>query len=105
MTDKPKALRLADALDDFAAGDCCAQRTKAAAELRQLQQEHDEDQRVIAVWRGRTQRAEAQRDALLGLCQELVKTFDMLKPNWANDEPSLIKEFRAAIARAEGSQT
>lgn len=44
----------------------------SSAELRHLQAEHVEDQGVIAVWRGRTLRAEAQRDALLEAIKELI---------------------------------
>lgn len=77
MTEKkPLALHLADALENLEAtgwgGDCFAltehseqQAQQAAVELRRMYQEHEEDQGVIAVWRGRTQRAEAQRDQLL----------------------------------------
>lgn len=61
MTTQPEALRLADDLAKYLGGNTA---TKAAAELRRLVAEHEEDQRVIAVWRGRTQRAEAQRDAM-----------------------------------------
>ena len=43
------------------------------AELRRLQAEREEDQGVIAVWRGRTLRAEAQREALLEALRELVE--------------------------------
>jgi hypothetical protein len=60
---QPEPLRLADALSGvlYSADDV----VKAAAELRRLhgeverlQADHAEDQSVIAVWRGRTQRAE-----------------------------------------------
>ena len=76
MTEKkPLALHLADALENLEAtgwgGDCFSltehseqQAQQAAVEMRRLYQEHEEDQGVIAVWRGRTQRAEAQRDQL-----------------------------------------
>lgn len=122
MSYTPEALRLADALENGSTYDVGSSvaygwirddpTDAAAAELRRL---HAENERLKAHIVGQTNRLdcelipmaeslEAQRDALLGLCQELVKTFDMLKPNWASDEPSLIKEFRAAIAKVDGSQ-
>jgi hypothetical protein len=59
--------------------------------LRSLLNEHAEDQGVIAVWRGRTLRAEQQRDELLAA----------LKLAW----PQLIghaeRTARAAIDRVE----
>jgi hypothetical protein len=50
-----------------------------AAELRRLDSEHEEDQRVIAVWRGRTQRAEAQSDALLAALEFIVRSTESSK--------------------------
>ena len=61
---KALALHLADALD-YNEFDVVEDSQRTAAELRRLYQENEEDQGVIAVWRGRTQRAEAQRDQLL----------------------------------------
>lgn len=61
---KPLALHLADCLD-YDEFDVVEDSQRTAAELRRLYQENEEDQGVIAVWRGRTQRAEAQRDQLL----------------------------------------
>lgn len=85
MTEKkPLALHLADALD-YDEFDVVEDSQRTADELRRQHEEitqlrhgagvanqtiatlvaaHEEDQGVIAVWRGRTQRAEAQRDQL-----------------------------------------
>ena len=63
VNDVPDALRLADWLEDQY--DPTFNLEGAAVELRRLHAEHEEDQSVIAVWRGRTQRAEEQRDKLL----------------------------------------
>ena len=65
-----EALRLADYMDD-ALNDPNDVADAVSAELRRLHAEHEEDQGVIAVWRGRTLRAEAQRDVLLEALQAL----------------------------------
>lgn len=67
----------------------------SSAELRRLQAEHEEDQGVIAVWRGRTLRAEAQRDALLEALQELCDTLG---------ECGMTERARAAIKAVEGGK-
>ena len=72
------------------------------AEPRRLASEHEEDQRVIAVWRGRTQRAEAQRDALLGLVKR-IRQWDALDiPD--TDGAFWKREIDAAIKAVEGEQ-
>jgi len=92
MSDQPEALRLADALevDKWHISGVTAQ--SAADELRRLHAEHIEDQGVIAVWRGRTLRAEQQRDELLEALMALL-----------NNNEALTGEntARAAIAKAE----
>lgn len=69
---KPLALHLADALD-YDEFDVVEDSQRTAAELRRLYQENEEDQGVIAVWRGRTQRAEAQRDALFEVLKSALR--------------------------------
>ena len=66
---KALALHLADCLD-YDEFDVVEDSQRTAAELRRLYQENEEDQGVIAVWRGRTQRAEAERDALLKIFKD-----------------------------------
>ena len=88
MKEQPTALRLADELEMWTLGE------PAAAELRRLSAEHEEDQRVIAVWRGRTQRAEAQRDALL----EALRPFVTIGSGFDMDD---ILRARAAIKAVE----
>lgn len=85
MTDKPEALKLADALDDFAAGDCCLQRTKAAATLRRLH---------------------AVNADLLEALHAMLSHTAMLDPMQGYDgfDHSAVNQARAAIAKAEGSQ-
>ncbi len=43
------------------------------AERDKLLKEHEEDQGVIRVWRGRTERAEAERDKLRAACQRVLR--------------------------------
>ena len=98
MSEKPEALRLADLLEsDFIRSPTML---NAAAELRRLHQEHEEDQKVIAVWRGRTQRAEAQRDALLEALKRLMGGTTTME-----DAMEAAKQARAAIAKAEEGKT
>lgn len=99
MSEKNEALRLADALDDPRMVVFFDQRSKAAAELRRRSAEHEEDQRVIAVWRGRTQRAEAQRDALLAALKELMEYAGIIEDRC---DAVATNKARAAIAKAEG---
>lgn len=63
FADQPKTLWMADQLEEDQEL-LEVSRSEIAAELRQLHGEHLEDQTVIAVWRGRTLRAEQQRDEL-----------------------------------------
>jgi hypothetical protein len=67
---------------------------QTAAELRRLSAEHEEDQKVIAVWRGRTQRAEAQRDTLLEALRWIATVNAM--------DSEYQKVARAAIKAVEG---
>lgn len=64
-------LDLADELSDANAARW--EQIEAAARIRKLIAEHEEDQSAIAVWRDRTQRAEAQRDALLAMLRESLQ--------------------------------
>lgn len=95
MSEKSEALRLADRLEGRWA--LHPEMQEIAAELRRLVAEHEEDQRVIAVWRGRTQRAEAQRDALLEALKLAVRQneHDMLM---TGEE---LRQCRAAIKAVE----
>lgn len=47
----------------------------AADRIAALLAEHAEDQSVIAVWRGRTERAEAERDAAVTLLREWLHKY------------------------------
>lgn len=94
MEEKSEALRLADAMSLAFPGNLGID--IAAAELRRLVAEHEEDQRVIAVWRGRTQRAEAQRDALRAALKEIVAATD--SDEW---NPVSTAKARAAIKAVE----
>jgi hypothetical protein len=53
-----------------AAKEWCDRAVKAEAKATDLQKEHDEDQGVIAVWRGRTERAEARVRELEGQIED-----------------------------------
>ena len=72
MTDQPEALRLADALEanngrriSAVTAQHSADLLRAQhAEIELLRAERKEDEGVIAVWRGRTQRAEAEIERL-----------------------------------------
>ena len=76
-------------------------REETAAELHRLHAEHEEDQGVIAVWRGRTQRAEAQRDTLLVALKGLLNLFEQHEDHARIK--SLVGDYaRAAIAAVEG---
>lgn len=83
MNEKPKALRLADALE--VRGFLGTTAFEAAAELRRLHFENEENQGVIKVWRRRTQQAEAQRDALLEGFQSFMCWFDKTKKGEATE--------------------
>ena len=98
MNTQPEALRLADRLEGRWA--LHPEMQEAAAELRRLVAEHEEDQRVIAVWRGRTQRAEAQRDALLAAligCRDRFFPVDQPK----RDRDLMWEPVNAAIKAVE----
>lgn len=71
MTEQPEALRVADALevDKWHVAGVTLQTAaellrEQHAEIKRLRAEREEDQGVIAVWRGRTQRAEAEIERL-----------------------------------------
>ena len=105
--DKPEALRLADELDGIPLADMTeALADDAAAELRRLHAEHTEDQTVIAVWRGRTLRAEQQRDELLEALKAIAAMTDEDTGTFrkrGGTYRGLVGEIaRAAIAKAEG---
>ena len=84
MSEKPEALRLADDFDRSAKRELFRylDLDKAAAELRRLHAEIErlrdelkEDTGVIAVWRGRTERAESENERLreaLALAERLA---------------------------------
>ena len=99
---RPKALILADSMHlAYRVG----WQREAAAELRRLSAEHEEDQRVIAVWRGRTQRAEAQRDALLEALRKIAAIENkMVGSDWEEIEEAR-DTARAAIKALEGENT
>lgn len=73
--------------------------------------EHNEDQGVIAVWRGRCERAEAERDALIAerdaamdICRALAKLRDGLDNSNSSAEEMasrLAHKAQALAARAE----
>jgi len=93
---QPGALWLADALAAWE-WSSDGRYGKAAAELRRLhevEQEHIKDQSVIAVWRGRTLRAEQQRD-------ELLAALEMALPQLIGRAE---QTARAAIEKAEGAK-
>jgi hypothetical protein len=110
MNNQPEALRLADLWEKHSHGYARTPESRTAAELRRLHQEHEEDQCVIAVWRGRTQQAEAQRDALLealkladqfitnGMELGFIRMPDAATPDLAHETPGIA---RAAIAAVE----
>jgi len=108
MKEQPEALRLADLVDH--GSDSSHIEREVAAELRRLHAEHLEDQRVIAVWRGRTLRAEQQRDQLLEALKNLEKEFRKVYPiyyyaePWGHETNVPLQAARAAIAKAEGEQ-
>ena len=98
---RPKALILADSTHlAYRVG----WQRETAAELRRLSAEHEEDQRVIAVWRGRTQRAEAQRDALLEALKDAMQWFSRLQ-DWSGTGDPNLEMYRAAIAAVEGEKS
>jgi hypothetical protein len=94
MNNQPEALRLADLWEKHSHGYARTPESRTAAELRRLHQEHEEDQCVIAVWRGRTQQAEAQRDALLEALKEIANTDPV---DAALDPQRAVRIARAAI--------
>jgi predicted nucleic acid-binding protein len=106
MKEQPEALRLADLVDH--GSDSSHIEREVAAELRRLHAEHLEDQRVIAVWRGRTLRAEQQRDQLLEALKELdswlVCACIATPEDMAQSFPHMQQVVSAAIAKAEGEQ-
>jgi hypothetical protein len=108
MTEKAIALQLADAIWPWPGISILADGqaktlSLAAAELRRLhevEQEHIEDQSVIAVWRGRTLRAEQQRDELLAALRTAADHLEGMPD--PEDVAACVAKARAAIAKAEG---
>jgi hypothetical protein len=106
MTEKALALRLAEELE------WQTHWKPHAAELRRLHEEHIEDQSVIAVWRGRTLRAEQQRDELLAALKEITPNMPPpdapchygIVPQSRCCHCQRIARARAAIAKAEGKK-
>jgi hypothetical protein len=93
-------------------GDIPATMVQAATYIDELREslaamtrERDEDQGVIAVWRGRTQRAEDERDALRAEVERLrgalsdEKLLGAIARGWCSPENSS-KEMDAALAFA-----
>jgi hypothetical protein len=68
VSDQPEALRLADELEmNCHAGtqhSAAAELRRQHAEIEALRAELAENEAAIRVWRGRTERAEAERDTL-----------------------------------------
>ena len=93
---KPLALHLADCLD-YNEFDVVEDSQRTAAELRRLYQENEEDQGVIAVWRGRTQRAEAQRDQLLEVLKLALSSHGVML---MSDPPQDAWKFHGVEAKA-----
>ena len=129
MTEKkPLALHLADALD-YDEFDVVEDSQRTADELRRqheeitqlrhgagvanqtiatLVAEHDEDQRAIAVWRGRTQRAEAQRDQLLEALKLALSSHGVMLTSYPPQDAwkfyGVEEKARAAIKSVEKSE-
>jgi hypothetical protein len=97
MNEKPKALRLADQMLHYW-DERGPDATEVAAELRRLHEEHIEDQNVINVWRGRTLRAEQQRDELLKALEDLVEIVeDAISQRSAKDLDSFTLQPARAV--------
>ena len=65
-------------------------------EKDQLLKEHEEDQGVIRVWRGRAERAEAERDNLRAACELAVFACrENLAMRVYKNEPLLLKALTA----------
>ena len=91
-----QAHRTAQAKIYQALGSSNPNRDEWPTEISSLRQEHEEDQGVIAVWRGRTQRAEAQRDQLLEALRWIARVNAM--------DYEYVAVARTAIAAAEGEK-
>jgi hypothetical protein len=68
------------------------------AEVESLRDENDEDQSVIAIWRGRTQRAEAERDEARAEALEQARLNGMGSEREAR-LIAQVQEARAELAR------
>lgn len=66
------------------------------AERDRLQQEMTENEGVIAVWRGRTERAEAERDRLRAACEYVRRWLDEYDTGHEL-HPSLRQKLDAAL--------
>jgi hypothetical protein len=114
MTKQPEALRLADALDEYAAQ--FNAKSEAAAELRRLHEVNQEWERKAATWLASPEAAQrldgyrelAQRiNYLETMNQELLEALDKLArlgngDHYGNSDGNMIA--RAAIAKATGEQ-
>ena len=100
MSEKPEALRLADALD-YGVYDAQMARVmdKAAAELRRLHEAHDWQYRMAGERLRRVEKLEAQRDALLAVLKDIAGTDPV---DAALDPQRAVRIARAAIQAVEG---
>lgn len=67
------------------------------AERDKLLKEHEEDQGVIRVWRGRTERAEAERDKLLSAANRVLQWF--AKPD--SEDAGVLGELASVVVQVE----
>lgn len=74
------------------------------AELRRLHAEIAENESVINVWRGRTQRAEAERDALFQIVEAIEMALKMGIPAFEvlRASSSIRGEMQSVIAKVKG---
>jgi hypothetical protein len=79
-----------------------AHHQRTAATLRALLAERDENEKAIAVWRGRTQRAEAERDRLRLVCLDARIGIDCAA-RLERTDARLAQEYRTKVATIDAA--